>query len=461
MESSAMICEAMPQVGRLNAFQRVMLQWSGLHPYNAAHTYHVAGPVRLPALQQAIRDTFELNGIGVAEINLDAGQYRHWCDDVFPEVLVSADLRSPEVQLAEQLTVELNHRFERPICRPFRFCVVDAGPESHYVTLVYDHWASDSIGARLIMRHVMGRYLGLNMLENQDAMDLYPRTYREVFADRLGGSRVAWPLLRSMRGWLKRSAWRVAYASVHQMAIGCNVYDLPAGTVDRLRQFARENDASVNDVFLAAMCRALAPVLPKRAAKSGTSAMSVGTIVDTRADANEDLENVLGTFLGYYLVRVAGKGKVSLGDLSQRIAVLTRARKAQRSYLDAAVNLRVSSTIWSHMKPGSRAEFARRAMPMTAGLSNVYLKNCWIDQEGAGKILGYRRAVSCGPSLPLVITPTTLGDQLNIAVSYRVTGFSESKIDAVMDSFLEQLETAGHRAKVRPSAISVKTAIPA
>ena len=44
-KNSIMICRAPLPVGRLNAFQRVMLQWSELHPYNAAHTYRLSGPL--------------------------------------------------------------------------------------------------------------------------------------------------------------------------------------------------------------------------------------------------------------------------------------------------------------------------------------------------------------------------------------------------------------------------------
>ena len=63
-----MICHASSPIGRLNAFQRVMLQWSELHPYNAVHTYRLSGPLCLQSLQQAIQESFRHNRIGVAEI---------------------------------------------------------------------------------------------------------------------------------------------------------------------------------------------------------------------------------------------------------------------------------------------------------------------------------------------------------------------------------------------------------
>ena len=452
-----MICRALSPVGRLNAFQRVMLQWSELHPYNAAHTYRLSGPPNLQSLQQAIREAFDHNGLGVAEIDPDGVWYRHEPDESpHPAKIewVVGD-EPPEDRLAAHLGRELNRPFERPRCRPFRFSVVDAGPRSHYVSLIYDHWAADSVGARLVMRHVLGRYLGLDIPANEEPLDLYPGTYREVFADRLQGHHLAGPMLRSIRSWLdNRSTWRVAFASAQQMAVGYALYGVRPGTVSKVRQFARQNEVSVNDVFLAALCRAMAPFLPRRSSKAGSHDMTLGTIVDTRADASEDLGESLGTFLGYYLVRVAGDGNIGLDELTRRIAAATRVKKQRRSYLDSAVNLRVASAIWPHLKPESRLHFARRALPLTAGISNVQLRGTWIERQGANRILDFHRAVSNGPALPLVLSPTTIRDQMNVAVSYRVTGFSQSKIDGIMQSFVEQLETLGGRmATRRPPSI--------
>jgi NRPS condensation-like uncharacterized protein len=450
-----MICPALRPTGRLNAFQRVMLQWSELHPYNAAHTYRISGPLDLQALQRAVRDALDHNNLGVVEIDPEYRWYRHELDDStnLPEIELAAGEESPEDRLNAHITRQLNQPFERPRCRPFRFGVVDAGPDSHFVTLTYDHWAADSIGARLVMRHVLGRYLNLDIPENEETLDLYPGTYRDVFASQLQGHRLAWPMLRSIRSWLdRRSTWRVAYASVRQMEVGYDLYGVRPGAVDRVRRFARENEISVNDVFLAALCRALAPFLPKRAAKGKSHDMTLGTIVDTRGDSSEDLSRSLGTFLGYYIVRAAGNGKIGLKELAQRIAVATRIKKAQRSYLDSAINFRVASAIWPRLKPESRLHFARRALPLTAGISNVHLRGTWIEQQDEGRILDFSRAVSNGPTLPLVLSPTTIRGQMNIAVSYRVAGFSQFKIDGIMESFVEQLETLGGNAALHRPA---------
>jgi hypothetical protein len=50
----------------------------------------------------------------------------------------------------------------------------------------YDHWVADSFATRLILRHVLGRYLRLDLPENDRPLTLYPGTYREMFPQHLG-----------------------------------------------------------------------------------------------------------------------------------------------------------------------------------------------------------------------------------------------------------------------------------
>ncbi len=444
-----MICQAYDRIGRLNAFQRVMLQWSELSPYNAVHAYKLAGPADALALRDAIGETYDLCGIGIAEIDAAADRmwYRH-TRDAAPAVEIAAGAGTAEERLNLRIADEVNRPFGRPVCKPFRIGIVDGGPASHYVTLTYDHWASDSISARLLMRHVLGRYLGLDIPENRESLDLYPGTYREVFPRQLRGSRLAMPLLRSLHGWLRhRSARQTAYASSFQMSVGYEHYVTQPGTVEAIRQFARQNGASVHDVFLAALGGAMADFLPRRASKGKGGDIALGTIVDTRADANEDLDETLGTFLGYYVMRLAGDKSIGLAELTRRIAEKTFKIKRRQSYLDAAVNFRVSSKIWPRLRPESRPVFARRAMPLTAGITNVYLHNDWMTQYADGKILEYRRAVSNGPTLPIVLSPTTFRNQLNIGVNYRETGFSRRRVDDIMSAFVGHLESLAGGAK--------------
>jgi hypothetical protein len=84
--------------GRLNAFQKVMLQWSKLHPYNAVHVYKIAGPLRASDLLQAIEITFELHGLGVTQLSADERLYLHETDQR-PDLDVIVAGSDPQVNL--------------------------------------------------------------------------------------------------------------------------------------------------------------------------------------------------------------------------------------------------------------------------------------------------------------------------------------------------------------------------
>ena len=431
-----MISKALSVGGPLNAFQKVMLQWSALHPYNATHTYKIAGSLRANDLRAAIRDTYLAHGLGIVHLSPDGQSFRHELDQA-PEIAVLAGGAQPENCLAEHVTRELNRSFERPTCRPFRFNAMETDRRFHYITLCYDHWVADSTAARMLMRNILGRYLGLPIPENDFPVQAYAGTYREVFRRALSGPRLALAAARSLRQWNRnRKAWQVAYWSSTQWAVNHHEYQTIPGTVARLHQFARSLDATVHDVILAALGRAMAQSMPSR---GKDRELALGSIVDTRAVAEEDLSRTFGTFLSYYMVRNKPDPSAGLDEMTRRVAALTRPIKQRRGYLDSLVNMQFINMLWPWLPESVKPYFMRGVLPMTAGVSNVLLREPWIDRN-RDVILDYSRAASTGPGLPLVLTPTTLGDQMNFGVTYRVAGFPRAKIDAVMDSFLQQIE---------------------
>ena len=94
-----MKCQTPPASGRLNAFQKVMLQWSSLHPYNAVHVYKIAGPLRPGDTCEAVKATFRRHGLGIAHLSADGQSFRHETD-IQPEVEVVAGGEDPESDLS-------------------------------------------------------------------------------------------------------------------------------------------------------------------------------------------------------------------------------------------------------------------------------------------------------------------------------------------------------------------------
>ena len=108
-------------------------------------------------------------------------------------------------------------------------------------------------------------------------------------------------------------------------------------------------------------------------------------------------------------------------------------------YLDSLVNMQLINTVWPWLSATARRHFMRKSLPMSGGISNVVVRDAWMNQN-RDVILDYHRGVSTGPNMPIVLSPTTFRDHLNIGVSYRVAGFSRAKIDALMEMFRDQIE---------------------
>ena len=240
-----------------------------------------------------------------------------------------------------------------------------------------------------------------------------------------------------------RAARQVAYSSATQMAVNFELYATEPGTVARLREFAHQQEATVNDVIQAALARAMAPELPRRSTGRGSQDLAIGNIVNARSDADEDLSHSLGAFLSYYSVRCRPDESAGLAGLTRHIAAISGPIKARRGYLDSAVNMQLVRRLWPHLSAATKPRFMKKALPLTGGVSNVYVRDCLFDRSLDRWILGHSRAVSTGPILPLVITPTTIDDRLNVGVTYRQTGFTCAKIERIMQAFLEEVQHPG------------------
>lgn len=431
-----------------------MYQWSDLHPYNAVHAYRIARPFHAERLREAMRQVYRQAGVGFIEADPNGRRYRHEVDDSPPLEILDGG-HCADAVLRDLFTRELNTPFDRPRCRPMRISAVAVGPADHYVCVGYDHWTADSVAARLVVRRILSRYLHLGLPDDQPPPVLYPDTYRTAFAQEMGGRRVARALAQVFGQVFRRQAiCRVPYTSVTHMPVGYAFCATADGAVDRLRHFAKTLGATVHDVILAALGRSMAENLPARASAGGTRPLAIGTIVDTRGDSQLDLSNTLGAFLSYYGVRFAAEPGVGLAELTRRVAALTGSIKAARAYLDALPQMRLFSLVWPLLSQRRRAYYARRVLPMTAGVSNVVVRDAWLDTPG-GPIVDYLRGSPTGPMLPLTAAVTSLGSRLNLGITYRQTGFTASRLRGILAMLKDQLERPDHSGVVgRPKLLS-------
>jgi hypothetical protein len=89
--------------------------------------------------------------------------------------------------------------------------------------------------------------------------------------------------------------------------------------------------------------------------------------------------------------------------------------------------------------PERQKRFYAKHYPLLAGITNMNLNTAW-GETGRNAPLDYFRGVSTGPVTPLVLSVTTIGDRMNMGVSYRTGVFSKDAIADLECQLRQQLE---------------------
>src|SRR5471030_2573776 len=108
--------------GRLNIFQRTMLQWNELHPYNAVDVVRIPGALDSGRLQKTINGTLENWGLTGLTLNRANGKFHFHGGSVHCEIKI---LAGGENALAGEITRQINTAFiTDESFNPFRFFAV-------------------------------------------------------------------------------------------------------------------------------------------------------------------------------------------------------------------------------------------------------------------------------------------------------------------------------------------------
>ncbi len=430
----------------LNSFQRVMLQWSDVHPYNACHLYCLSGLGDPQRFRESARRAMAAAGWGRAVV--EAGRrYALFgpCDDV--EVRQAAEIAPGRDELDREVASELNRPFDRPECRPVRFVfAADRAEACHWIVVTYDHWTADSVTMRLLMRRILAEYLG-EPSANRGLLEVCDRSLLGALREPLS----PWRRWRTAVNTVARSLFErqpVKPPATRQEGreVGFRLFRGDDEMADRLWRFARAHGATVHDVFLAVLHQVLGRHLPCRRSLTQCDEIALGSIVDIRPETADALRESLGVLLGFWTLRERVGAFSSLHEAVERIAVRTRQIKAQRTHLDSLVSIAIGAAAWPWLPRPWRARLMRRTMPLTAGVTNVVVRDRWLEQNLAATIVEYARAAPLGPTVPLVISPTTMGNRLSIGFTYAAGEFAEATIAEIIDEIWSSLRRAAAEA---------------
>jgi hypothetical protein len=421
--------------GKLNLFQATMLRWRELHPYNAVHVVVVRQALEPSRLKTRIASRLESAGLTGLVLDRRRGRFEYRGGPAAVEVTILAGgddaLRVAEREIERQL----NLPFPRDgAFLPFRFFAVDAGGSFH-LGLAYDHFIAggDSI-AVLLAKLVESYRADATAAAAPWRPRRYPSTYTRLFLRHAGYA------IRGLRRLpsLMASCRRSCRAPCHTDRAATNAFlshRVAPSEFVILMHAARDWGVTLNDLFLAMLLLALAPLVPDRKAAHRRRELGVASIVNVRGEFEADANDSFGQFLASLRVSHPVPPGIDLRRLAQEIHAETARIKAEKLYLQTLLALGWAAVAWRFLKTDQRRRLLAKHYPLWAGLTNVHADPLWRAAREA-ESPEYLRAVPTGPLAPIVFAITTLGGVLHIGVSFRSADVSRELAEGVATEFL-------------------------
>ena len=419
--------------GRLNIFQRVMLQWNELHPYNAIHAVRIQAVLDPERLGNVIRHLLVRLGLTGLQMDASHAAYDYQGGPAQCEIKLLTDA-DPHTALISEIERQLNTRFAiNQRFTPFRFFIVPEA-DSFLLGLVYFHPVADAEAVMFLLKRIVETYFVPDEGGSVGTLDLYlPPRDGLLRQPKLLVKKLA--ALPGLMLNLRRSC-RPNYRDAADSKVGATLFPLPPGSLPKLLQAGKAWGVTINDVFLALLARSMAP-LAARLQKSSRRELSLGCIVNLRPDLGLQGPRAFGLFLGSFIVT---QPMPSENSRPREIASVVRERtervKRDQFYLTSALELRFSRRMLGFFSTRERRKLYQKHYPLWGGITNMNLNPLW-PQPMDGTSFDYFRVVSTGPATPLVLSVTTVGENVNIGLTFRRTVFSPEDIASIQNHLLE------------------------
>lgn len=408
----------MPSV-RLNVFQKLVLQWEALHPYNGAQILHLAGPIpsNLTSTWQQTLTSLHLGPV--------SSNGRSYFLSTPQPAATSVETPPPGSSLEAVMSDHLN-RYFLPNELPFRLIALANPDNTHHLALVYHHWVADSVSIRRVLHDLFLRLHAPSQLQSHP-LHLSAGGYWSLFGPSFFGGALPWSLPGSLIAAIRQTAHmkRVQRVEHHStdFTSAFSSLQLPDGTLSKTLAFARNHSLRVNDVLLAAIALALrdhGPLTPTSSRRD----FAFGSIVDLRPHAPEslqpDLDHTFNLYLGFTTTFLTPDQLSAVLPAARALAA--QSQTLRRTQAAPASMLRMAAALVGHRLFRSRASIAewyRKRVPLSAGISNVNLRPHWPEHHHPSPLLNYLRVSPTGPMMPLVFSATTLGERLHIGLTRR------------------------------------------
>jgi hypothetical protein len=423
--------------GRLNLFQAAMLRWRALHPYNAVHVIRIGQPLDPPRLRADI--TGELERCGLTGFALDAARRRFEYAGGPSRAglrVVAAGGDARETVLAE-IEREINTPFSGDASgEPFRFFAVDSG-DAFDLGLAYDHVVAGGESVVALLKAIVDRHCG--GCAPQPAPNLYPPTYGPLLRRNVSTILRGLGSLGASARSLSRSV-RPRFPHGDDPHNGVAALRVEGRTHERFVATAKAWGVTRNDLVIAVVLAALAPLVGAERHGKRRSEIAVASIVNVRRDLLPDARPAFGQFLSSCRFSHPVPDGIALEELARDVHAETERIKHDKLYLPTLGMVALANLIWPFLSPSRRAVFHAKSYPVWLGVTPLDVRRLWCEAGGTPP-REYLRVVPTGPLAPLVVAATTDGGGLALGFSFRTAAFTGEDIDRIAAGVQERIAT--------------------
>lgn len=418
----------------LNVFQQLARQWDTAHPYNAAQILKIRGSADPAALQCAWHDA--MNALGLGRVRFDGRSFSYECLNGEMS-LYGIRVVPVGVTLEEYVSEQLNRRFDNPSEPPFRPFVL-FGNGFYYAGIVYHHWVADSVSIRTVL-HEWFVHLLDPAKARRTPVKLADAGYLRFFDFQRSAAMMGHGLLSATR-WASslRRVRRVEYHCGTDLRVRVAVRPLEGGWISQLHAAAKRRGVTLNDMFMAAIARVCDQHVPLKI-RPRRQSIALGSIVDLRPYAGEDMADAFGLFLGFTNVICRPQELRDPELLVRTISAQTAQQKRLGIPQSSAIRMFAGVTAGRWIKPEKMAHFYQKHVPLAGGISNVNMNRSWATNYYPNPLMDYIRISPTGPMMPLVFATTTLGDGFHFALTYRPSVVPAQRIDELARDFVQCL----------------------
>lgn len=419
--------------GKLNIFQRTMLIWNGIHPYNAVHVARVPYLLDMERLVNIIKRYLEMNSLTGLVIDRKRNRFQYNGGPADIEINVIDSQNNPITLLSEEIEEQLNRPFpDRLGMTPFRFFII-RGDGHFYLGLVYFHVISDANSIIELLKNMVNAYINKSSAFTSLRLNLYPHGYGYLITRNLKHC-LRW--MASLPKYITylRSSFRPEYVDINNHTIGFSCFCIDANRFRLLLRVAKKWNVTVNDIFLALLMKSVSPFASERLAAPRRKKLSLVSIANVRENISGKSPMAFGLLLGSFSVTHSVPDGITVEQLVQDIHRQTEKIKKDKLYLYTIIEMGLALLPLSFLSPLRKSKFYPKSYPMWGGITNINLNSLW-EQRDVESPIDYLRAVSTGPVAPIIFSFTSVRDVLNVGVSFRTAAFSKKDVEKIITDF--------------------------